>query len=81
MTLHNTCTNDKKKRQLCPACLFWDPRPEEGSGPGMGYCSKRDIVTLIRCSCELYQEATKTRVDARNRALYGQIDEGMGEEE
>jgi len=47
----------------------------------MGYCSKRDIVTLIRCSCELYQEATKTRVDARNRALYGQIDEGMGEEE
>jgi hypothetical protein len=45
----------------------------------MGYCSKRDIVTSIRCECEYYEQATQAKVEARNRSLYGQIDE-EGEE-
>jgi len=74
------CKDDPKKRKLCPVCLYWDPRPEEGSGPGMGYCSKRDIITLVRCACDFFEEATRTKVDARNRKIYGEIDE-EGEED
>jgi len=47
----------------------------------MGYCTKRDMITLIRCSCELFEEATVTRVEARNRKIYGTIEEEGGEEE
>lgn len=47
----------------------------------MGYCIKRDVVTRIRCECNLFVEATPMKVDARNRAIYGQIDEGGEEEE
>jgi len=81
VTSHTTCKDDPKTRKLCPSCLYWDPRPEEGSGPGMGYCTKRDMITLIRCSCELFEEATVTRVEARNRKIYGTIEEEGGEEE
>ena len=77
---HPTCKDDSKNRKLCPVCLYWDPRPEEGSGPGMGYCTKRDIITLVRCTCEYFDESTKMKLDARNRKIYGTIDE-EGEEE
>jgi hypothetical protein len=75
VTLHPTCQGDRKKKRLCLSCLYWDPRPEEGSGPGLGYCVERDIITTVRCECDLFEQATKSKVEARDRALYGQIDE------
>lgn len=81
MTFHPTCRDGKKQRQLCPICLYWDPRPEEDTGPRMGYCEKRDMITRIRCECDLFEEATPTKVEARNRAIYGIIDEESEEEE
>lgn len=78
MSFHSSCRDPKGQRLLCPRCLFWDPRPEDAAGPGMGYCEKRDIVTKIRCECEYFEEATPTKVEARNRAIYGVI---PGEEE
>jgi len=78
VTYHSTCDNSKKQRLLCPVCLHWDPRPEDASGPGLGYCVRRDIVTRIRCECGLFEEATPTKVDAKNRSIYGTIN---GEEE
>ncbi len=75
MTPHPTCKDEPKKRKLCPSCLHWDPRPEEGSGPGMGYCTERDIITVVRCECEFFEQATRSKVEARDRALYGQIEE------
>lgn len=80
MTPHPTCQGEQKKRRLCPSCLYWDPRPEEGSGPGLGYCTERDLITLVRCECEFYEQATKSKVEARDRALYGELDEEGGEE-
>lgn len=73
MTSHPTCSDPKNKRQLCPVCLHWDPRPEEGDGPGVGYCAKRDIVTKIRCECNVFEEATPMKVEARDRSIYGTI--------
>jgi len=73
MTFHPTCSDPKKQRQLCPVCLHWDPRPEEGSGPGVGYCVKRDIITRIRCECNVFEEATPSKVQARDRNIYGTI--------
>ena len=56
-------------------------RPEDGAGPGLGYCSKRDIVTAVRCECEYFEEATQTKVEARNKSLYGEMeDEYSGED-
>lgn len=75
MTLHTTCKDEQKKRKLCPSCLHWDPRPEEGSGPGMGYCDERDLITYIRCECEYFEEATRSKVEAKNRALYGELED------
>ena len=81
MTFHQTCKDVKTQRQLCPICLSWDPRPEEGSGPGVGYCVRRDIITRIRCECEYFEEATQMKVEARNRQIYGRINEEGEEEE
>ena len=78
---HNTCKDSKSARRLCPSCLYWDARPEEGSGPGMGYCSERDMITMIRCECEYYEEATGERVDERNRKLYGELEPDDEEED
>ena len=61
--------------------MQWDPRPEDGSGPGMGYCLERDIVTAVRCECEYYEQATPSKVEARNREMYGQIGEEGDEDE
>jgi hypothetical protein len=72
---HPTCANSKSPRQLCPSCLHWDPRPEEGGGPGIGYCARKDLITRIRCECDVFEEATPMRVEAKNRAIYGQINE------
>jgi len=36
---------------------------------------KKDIVTRIRCSCDVFEEATQMRVDAKNRAIYGELNE------
>ena len=41
----------------------------------MGYCTERDIITSVRCECDLFEQATKTKVEARDRALYGEINE------
>lgn len=46
----------------------------------MGYCTERDLITLVRCECEFYEQATKSKVEARDRALYGELDEEGGEE-
>lgn len=46
----------------------------------MGYCIKKDIVTRIRCECDVFEEATQTKVQARDRQLYGTIDEEHEEE-
>ncbi|UCE91211.1 MAG: hypothetical protein JSV90_07290 [Methanobacteriota archaeon] len=82
MTDHSTCKGSKAARRLCPICLHWDARPEDGSGPGIGYCSERDIITLARCECEYFEELTEEKVEARNRALYGGYkDESEDEEE
>lgn len=81
MAYHPTCTDLKKQRQLCPVCLNWDPRPEEGSGPGFGYCMKKDVMTRIRCECDVFEEATPMKVLARARAIYGLINEEGEEEE
>ncbi len=78
VTFHPTCRDAKNQRLLCPSCIHWDPRPEDGAGPGVGYCDKRDLITRIRCECELFEEATPMKVEARNRSLYGSI---TGEEE
>jgi len=81
VTLHPTCVEGKRQRQLCPVCLHWDPRPEEGTGPGVGYCQKRDVMTRIRCECDVFVEATPMKVEARNRSIYGTIpDHEEGEE-
>jgi hypothetical protein len=37
-------------------------------------------VTSVRCECEFFEEATRTKVVARNKKIYGEIDE-EGEEE
>lgn len=38
-------------------------------------------MTRIRCECELFEEATPMKVEARNKSIYGQIpDEGEEEE-
>lgn len=81
MTTHDSCGGNRNKKRLCPVCLHWDPRPEEMSGPGIGYCIERDIVTMIRCECEYFEEATKSKVEARDRALYGQLENEEEEEE
>jgi hypothetical protein len=81
VTLHPTCKDVKRQRLLCPVCLHWDPRPEEGSGPGFGYCIRRDVMTRIRCECDVFEEATAMKVEAKNRSIYGQINEEGGEEE
>jgi len=79
VTFHPSCKDVRRQRMLCPSCLHWDPRPEDAAGPGMGYCLRRDVVTRIRCECELFEEATPMKVEARNRAVYGVIPE-EGEE-
>ena len=79
VTLHQTCKDVKKQRLLCPSCLHWDPRPEDGAGPGVGYCAKKDLITRIRCECNVFEEATPMKVEAKNRSIYGTIP-GEGEE-
>jgi hypothetical protein len=76
-----TCKNGKAQRLLCPVCLNWDPRPEEGAGPGVGYCIKKDLITRIRCECAVFDEATPMKVQARDRSIYGSINEEGEEEE
>jgi len=80
VTYHPTC-KDSKQKQLCPVCLSWDPRPEEGAGPGVGYCIKKDVITRIRCECDVFVEATPSKVQARDRSIYGSINEEGEEEE
>jgi hypothetical protein len=36
---------------------------------------KKDVITRIRCACDVFEEATPMRVEAKNRAIYGQIEE------
>ena len=42
---------------------------------------RKDVITRIRCECDVFEEATPMRVEAKKRAIYGQInDEEEGEE-
>ncbi len=79
--MHSSCRGDPKKKRLCPTCLHWDPRPEEMAGPGLGYCIKRDIVTMIRCECEYFEEATRSKVAAKNKKLYGEFEDDEEDED
>lgn len=81
VTDHRTCKDSKSARRLCPICLYWDARPEDGSGPGIGYCSERDIITIARCECEHFEELTAAKVEARNKALYGEFEDEPEDEE
>lgn len=81
MKAHKSCADSRNARRLCLACLYWDARPEDGSGPGMGYCSERDIITMVRCECEHFEEATREKVEDRNRDIYGEIEIESEEEE
>jgi len=59
-------------KPLCPRCINWDSRPEEGVDLRSGYCIAKDIVTTYRYECEYFQEATEKLREERNRALYGE---------
>lgn len=73
---------DEKKNliPLCPKCINWDPRPEDGYGPRVAYCIARDIVTKYWYECEYFQEATMERRAAKNKAIYGEFEEEGSEE-
>jgi len=69
-------TEEKEIRTpLCPNCINWDPRPENGLGPRVAYCIARDIVTSYWYKCEYYEEATEHKKEARKKELYGNIEE------
>ncbi len=63
------------KEPLCPRCINWDPRPEDGYGPRVAYCIARDIVTSYWYKCEYFEEATEDKKLARNRSIYGEFRE------
>lgn len=42
---------------------------------------KKDVMTRIRCECDVFEEATPMKVLARARAIYGLINEEGEEEE
>jgi len=42
---------------------------------------KKDLITRIRCACDVFEEATPSRVQARDRSIYGSINEEGEEEE
>jgi|YelNatPaOPRAMG01_1025707.scaffolds.fasta_scaffold16071_4 hypothetical protein len=75
---------DKRESRvpLCPRCINWDPRPEDGFTPRIAYCTARDIVTSYWYECEYFEEATEERKEQRKRELYGDIelDEEFDEE-
>ena len=73
---------DKKETRepLCPKCINWDPRPEDGYGPRVAYCIARDIVTAYRYECEFYDGATEEKRVARNKTIYGEFREEGSEE-
>jgi len=64
------------RKPLCPTCLNWDPRPEDGYGPRVAYCIARDIVTSYWYKCEFFEEATNQKREERKRELYGNPEEG-----
>jgi hypothetical protein len=72
--------NTEGGEPLCPKCINWDPRPEDGYGPRVAYCSARDIVTSYRFKCEYYEEASAEKRIARNKSIYGEFREEGGEE-
>ena len=72
---------DKETREpLCPRCINWDPRPEDGYGPRVAYCIARDIVTSYWYECEYFEEATEQKRAARNKSIYGEFQEEGSEE-
>jgi hypothetical protein len=81
VTFHPSCKNDKKQRLLCPECIHWDPRPEDGLGPSIGYCIKKDVQTRIRCECDVFEQATPMKLEAKKKRIYGEIPEEPEEEE
>ena len=68
------------REPLCPKCMNWDPRPEDGYGPRVAYCVARDIVTSYWYVCEYYEEATEEKRMARNKTIYGEFREEGTEE-
>lgn len=74
-------TETKETREpLCPTCINWDPRPEDGYGPRVAYCIARDIVTSYWYECEYYERATEEKRAERNKNLYGEFEEEGSEE-
>jgi len=65
----------KGKEPLCPKCISWDPRPEDGQAMRSGYCIARDIVTSYRYECDYYEESTEKLREKRKIELYGQFNE------
>ena len=72
--------NKEQREPLCPKCINWDPRPEDGYGPRVAYCVAKDIVTAYRYECEYYDGATKEKRIARNKSIYGEFREEGSEE-
>jgi hypothetical protein len=72
--------NVEKREPLCPKCMNWDPRPEDGYGPRVAYCIARDIVTSYWYECEYYEVATEEKRIARNKNIYGEFREEGSEE-
>jgi len=70
---------------LCPRCLYWDRRPEDGLGERLGYCTQKEILTSYVTECRFYERATPDRVRQKSRELYGEFEaeeeEGSGPEE
>ena len=73
-----TPKKSKSKEPLCPRCINWDPRPEEGLSLRSAYCIAREIVTAYRYECEYFEMATDALRQKRNREIYGEYpnDEG-----
>lgn len=64
----------EKRKPLCPICLNWDPRPEEGLGHRAAYCTAKEIVTFYVYECDLYEEATEDKQLKRKQELYGSFE-------
>jgi len=72
--------DEEKREPLCPRCINWDMRPEDGYGPRVAYCIARDIVTSYWYECEYFEEVTEQKRAARNKSIYGEFQEEGSEE-
>lgn len=64
---------------LCPRCLYWDRRPEDGLGHLTGYCTQKEIITSYVTECKFYERATPDRIRQKAIELYGELETEEGE--